>query len=193
MERELIVYIDIAGKPVIVGRLWARARGNKESASFEYAASWLSARESFSVDPELPLGRGQFHTTRPLFNAFTDPVPDRWGQTLMRRNERVRARSEKRQPRTLLSIDFLALVDDETRLGALRFKESEGDAFLSSTGRRVPPVLALPRLLSATTRILADTETDEDLQLVLAPGTSLGGARPKATVRDKEGQLVVAK
>ena len=206
MDRELVVYVDVAGAPVLSGRLWARARGNKESASFEYDSSWLQDRRAFALDPELPLARGQFHTTRPLFNAFTDPAPDRWGQTLMRRNERARARGEKRQPRTLLAIDFLTLVDDETRLGALRFKDGEsapsgarspadarGTAFLSATGKRVPPVIELPRLLSATTRILDQKETDEDLLLLLAPGTSLGGARPKASVRDKDGSLLVAK
>jgi serine/threonine-protein kinase HipA len=193
MERELLVYVDLAGKPVPAGRLWARARGSKESASFEYDASWLERRDAFALDPELPTARGQFHTSRPLFNAFTDPAPDRWGQTLMRRNERARAREEKRQPRTLLAIDFLTLVDDETRLGALRFREAGGTAFLSVTGKRVPPVLELPRLLSATTRFVDEKETDEDLRLVLAPGTSLGGARPKASVRDKDGHLLVAK
>ena len=111
----------------------------------------------------------------------------------MRRNERRRARAESRQPRTLLAVDFLILVDDETRLGALRFKDAGGDNFLTSTGKRVPPVVDLPRLLSATNRIIDDKETDEDLQLILAPGTSLGGARPKASVRDKDGHLLIAK
>jgi serine/threonine-protein kinase HipA len=193
MEREILVYVDLAGSPVLAGRLWARARGAKESASFEYDVGWLGRRDAFSLDPELPPARGQFHTSRPLFNAFTDPAPDRWGQTLMRRNERARARQEKRQPRTLLTADFLTLVDDETRLGALHFKDAGGDAYLSATGKRVPPVLELPRLLSATTRIIDQRETDDDLLLVLAPGTSLGGARPKeASVRDKDGHLLVA-
>jgi serine/threonine-protein kinase HipA len=193
MERELLVYVDLAGSPVLAGRLWARARGAKESASFEYDVGWLGRRDAFGLDPELPPSRGQFHTSRPLFNAFTDPAPDRWGQTLMRRNERARARQEKRQPRTLLTLDFLALVDDETRLGALRFKDAGGDAYLSATGKRLPPVLELPRLLSATGRIIDQRETDDDLLLVLGPGSSLGGARPKASVRDKDGRLLVAK
>ena len=112
----------------------------------------------------------------------------------MRRNERARARQEKRQPRTLVTVDFLTLVDDETRLGALRFKEAGRDGYLSATSKRVPPVLELPRLLSATARIVDQRETDADLLLVLAPGTSLGGARPKATVRDRDcGHLLVAK
>jgi serine/threonine-protein kinase HipA len=193
MERELVVLCDAAGAATVVGRLWARERAGKESASFEYDPRWLERRGAFGLDPELPPARGPFHTTRPLFNAFTDPAPDRWGQTLMRRNERARARRESRAPRTLLAVDFLALVDDATRLGALRFQDAGQDAFLSTTGARVPPLLELPRLLSATDRLIEDKETDEDLLLVLAPGASLGGARPKASVRDKDGHLLVAK
>ena len=194
MERDLRVYLDLDGEPVLVGRLWAHVRGAKESASFEYAPAWLSRPGSFALDPELPLYRGAFHTERPLFNAFTDPAPDRWGQTLMRRFERRTARREGRAPRTLSSIHFLTGVDDETRLGALRFAEAGPPAFLRPmSGRRVPPVLDLPRLLSATNRVLAEEETDDDLQLLLAPGTSLGGARPKASVRDNNGELAIAK
>jgi serine/threonine-protein kinase HipA len=193
MERELLVFMDMAGETVPAGRLWTRTRGARETASFEYSPSWLARRDAFGLDPVLPPARGQFHTDRPLFNAFTDPAPDRWGQTLMRRNERRRARAEGRQPRTLLAVDFLTLVDDETRLGALRFKDTDGGDFLTSTATRVPPVVDLPRLLSATNRIIDDKETDEDLQLILAPGTSLGGARPKASVRDKDGHLLIAK
>lgn len=193
MDRELLVYLDRAGGPLQVGRLWARARGSRESASFEYTTEWLKERGAFPFDPALPLGRGLFHTEQPLFNAFTDPSPDRWGQTLMRRYERACARRDDRQPRTLLHVDFLALVDDETRLGALRFKDPSTDGFVSTDGKRIPPVLELPRLLAATTRITEDKETEEDLQLVLAPGTSLGGARPKASVRDTNGRLLIAK
>ena len=193
MEREILVFMDRAGETVSVGTLWARTRGARQTASFEYASSWLARRDAFGLDPVLPPARGQFHTDRPLFNAFTDPAPDRWGQTLMRRNELRRARAEGRQPRTLLAVDFLTLVDDETRLGALRFKEAGGGPFLTSTGRQVPPVVDLPRLLSATTRVIDANETDDDLRLILAPGASLGGARPKATVRDRDGHLLIAK
>jgi serine/threonine-protein kinase HipA len=194
MERELDVFVDVEGVPMRAGRLWARARGRNESASFEYDDGWLSHRKGFALDPLLPLGRGLFHTEQPLFNAFGDPAPDRWGQTLLRRNERARAKKEGRTPRTLLAVDFLTLVDDATRLGALRFREaSSGDAFLSSSGKPVPPLLDLTRLLAATSRISANEETDADLALVLAPGTSLGGARPKASVRDVDGRLLIAK
>lgn len=193
MERELFVSIDVDGVTVPVGRLWARARSGRESSSFEYERGWLVRRGAFALDPELPLTTGPFHTERPLFNALADPAPDRWGQTLLRRHERARARAEDRQPRTLFAVDFLTLVDDETRLGALRVSERPGGPFLSDSGRRAPPLLQLPKLLAATTRVLDDRESSEDLHLMLAPGTSLGGARPKASVRDASGQLLVAK
>lgn len=142
---------------------------------------------------QLVLGAGQFHTGRPLFNAFTDPAPDRWGQPLLRRHARVRARAEGRVARTLLSIDMLVLVDDEARLGALRFRDPAGGEFLTRGPSRVPPLVELPRLLRATNRVLGEEETDDDLALLLAPGTSLGGARPKASVRDPGGRLAIAK
>jgi serine/threonine-protein kinase HipA len=194
MNRELIVHVEREGGPVPCGRLWARS-APRESASFEYDPSWLARRDAFSLDPELPLGRGQFHTAQPLFRAFTDPAPDRWGQTLLRRAERARARREGRIPRTLTGVDFLALVDDQTRLGALRFQDATATekGFLSSGGKPIPPVLALPKLLSASQRLIDEEETDDDLALVLAPGTSLGGARPKASVLATDGRLLVAK
>jgi serine/threonine-protein kinase HipA len=192
MNRELLVFVDMAGRPVPCGRLWVRARP-RESASFEYDRAWLTRRDGFALDPELPRTPGQFHTVKPLFRAFSDPAPDGWGQTLLRRAEQARARREARTPRTLRPPDFLTLVDDDTRLGALRFRDPEGGEFLSSSGQPIPAVLELPRLLSATARIAADKETDADLALVLAPGTSLGGARPKASVREQAGQLAIAK
>jgi serine/threonine-protein kinase HipA len=193
VERELTVHIETSTGTALLGRLWTRIRGARETASFEYDKSWLARPDHYGIDPELPPTRGRFHTDRPLFNAFADPSPDRWGQTLLRRNERVHARHQKRAPRTLLAVDFLTLVDDATRLGALRLQEPGATDFLASTGKRVPPLEDLSRLLRATNRFVADEETDDDLQLLLAPGTSLGGARPKASVRDNGGHLLVAK
>jgi serine/threonine-protein kinase HipA len=193
MERVLLVHLSLEGTDVIVGRLWTRHRAGRETSSFEYDATWLARPDAFALDPELPLARAPAHSARALFNVFADTAPDRWGQTLLRRHERARARREGRPPRTLLDSDFLVLVDDETRLGALRFQAPGDDGFLASSGRRVPPLLDLPKLLSAATRITEDRETDDDLQLVLAPGTSLGGARPKASVRDRDDHLLVAK
>ncbi|MDB5584501.1 MAG: HipA-like protein [Bradyrhizobium sp.] len=192
MERTLDVHIDWQGETLHVGRLWARSRGTKETSSFEYAESWRAHPHAFALDPMLPLSAGTFHTEG-LFNAFTDPAPDRWGRNLLLRRERKRAKAEGRPARTLLDIDYLTLVEDRNRLGALRFTEDRGENFLAESEQAIPPIIKLGRLLSATTRILTDKESDDDLRLVLAPGASLGGARPKAAVIDAGGHLTIAK
>lgn len=196
MERELDVFIDLHGETIPVGRLWARAKGARQTASFEYASDWLAAPGAFSLDPELPLTKAAFHKAGGLFNAFTDPAPDRWGRNLLTRRELRQARAEKRPPRTLMDIDFLTLVEDETRLGALRFADPatpEERTFLATSERPIPPLVDLGRLLSAATRVITDRDSDDDLRLLLAPGASLGGARPKASVRDASGRLMIAK
>ncbi len=196
MEKGVLTYVDLDGAPHLVGRLWARARKNKESASFEYDPAWLQNPVSFSLEPALQLGPGPFHTAddTPMFGAIGDSAPDRWGRALMRRMERRRADREKQAPRTLFEIDYLLLVDDQTRAGALRFKAEEGGPFRrESDAWRVPPLVELPKLLSAAQRVIDEDETDEDLRLLLAPGSSLGGARPKASVGEKDGRLAIAK
>ena len=193
MEREIHVYIDVAREPGIVGRLWTRTRQGRETATFTYDADWLRRRGAFSLAPGLPLVSGPFHSDRGLFPAFTDPAPDRWGQKLMRHHERERAAAVEVEPRTLYAADFLIGVDDESRLGALRFRLPGIDTFQSQTGRPVPPLLDLRRLLSASDRIEKGRERKGDLALLLAPGGSLGGVRPKAVVRDSRGSLHLAK
>jgi serine/threonine-protein kinase HipA len=108
--------------------------------------------------------------------------------------ERRRSEREGSAPRTLQEIDFLLLVDDEARQGALRFAESEGGPFVREEGvKRIPPLVELPKLLSAAEHVMDDKDTEADLRLLFAPGSSLGGARPKASVREKDGQLAIAK
>ena len=112
----------------------------------------------------------------------------------MRRVERGRAEREGGVPRALQEIDFLLLVDDEARQGALRFAEKEGGPFLrEQVGKRIPPLIELPKLLSAAEHVMEAKDTDEELRLLFAPGSSLGGARPKASVREKDGHLAIAK
>ena len=196
MNQEVFVYIDLHGTPVFVGRLWTRARTGRESASFEYDASWLDHPERFALEPALTLAPGPFHTSpeKSLFGAIGDSAPDRWGRVLMRRAERRRAQKEGRTPRSLREADYLLRVDDEARQGALRFADELGGPFLdSAAGTRIPPLVQLSRLLSAAERVGDDKENDEDLQLLIAPGSSLGGARPKAAVRDHDGNLALAK
>jgi serine/threonine-protein kinase HipA len=196
MEDEVVVYVDLQSAPQLVGRLWMRSRKDRESATFEYDRNWLAHPNRFSLEPALKLGPGPFHTAsnQPLFGAIGDSAPDRWGRVLMRRAERRRAEREGQTPRTLREIDYLLMVDDEARMGALRFAKTEGGPFLAQYGpTRIPPLTTLPRLLSAAQHALSDTDTDEDLRLLLAPGSSLGGARPKASVRDRDGHLAIAK
>lgn len=194
METETLVYVDLAGNPFLVGRLWTRMRKEKNSASFEYDKDWLSNPLRFSLEPALTLGPGPFHSDRALFGAIGDSAPDRWGRVLMRRAEHRRAEGDVKTAPTLREIDYLLMVDDEARQGALRFKASAGGPFLAENGKKkIPPLIELPRLLSASENVLGDKESDEDLRLLLAPGSSLGGARPKASVRDRDGHLAIAK
>jgi serine/threonine-protein kinase HipA len=112
----------------------------------------------------------------------------------MRRAERRRAQRAGETPRTLREIDYLLMVNDEARQGALRFALEPGGPFLAADDvTPIPPLVALPRLLSAAENVVGDSDSDEDLRLLLAPGSSLGGARPKASVRDHDGSLVIAK
>ena len=196
MDQEAFVHVDLQGTACFVGRLWTRTRKDRESATFEYDRSWLAHPERFSLEPALKLGPGPFHTPsdKPLFGAIGDSAPDRWGRVLMRRAERRRAEREGEAPRTLREIDYLLLVDDEARQGALRFSEEARGPFLAEHGpTRIPPLIELPRLLSAAEHVIDDKDSDDDLRLLLAPGSSLGGARPKASVRDRDGHLSIAK
>src|SRR5580658_6736016 len=180
MDRETLVYVDLDAAPQLMGRLWARVRKNKESATFEYDDAWLQHPARFSLEPALQLGPGPFHTSADtaMFGAIGDSAPDRWGRALMRRMERRRAEREGGASRTLQEIDYLLLVDDEARQGALRFAEREGGPFLREVGvKRIPPLVELPQLLSAAEHFMEGQDTEEDLRLLFAPGSSLGGAR----------------
>jgi len=196
MDRDAVVYVDLDGAVATVGRLWAHARRGRESATFEYDEGWLHHAERFSLEPALALGPGPFHTEagRALFGAIGDSAPDRWGRMLMRRAERRRATERGETPRALREIDFLLMVDDEARQGALRFASEPSGPFLAEDDeKRIPPVIELPRLLAAASRFINEDEDAEDLRLLLAPGSSLGGARPKASIRDPDGRLAIAK
>jgi serine/threonine-protein kinase HipA len=182
--------------PHLAGRLWARIRKGRDSATFEYDKEWLANPIRFSLEPALQLGPGPFHTPtgKPLFGAIGDSAPDRWGRVLMRRAERRRAERAGETPRTLREIDYLLMVNNEARQGALRFAQEPGRPFLAANDAApIPPLIELPRLLSAAEHVVGDSDSEEDLRLLLAPGSSLGGARPKASVRDKDGHLAIAK
>ncbi|HQU09809.1 MAG TPA: hypothetical protein PLV25_07610 [Opitutales bacterium] len=144
----------------------------------------------------MALTAGSFHTQpdQHIFGAVGDSAPDRWGRVLMRRAHAARAREIGEAPRTLAEMDYLLGVSDESREGALRFSEKIDGPFLSiQSHSTIPPLVDLPKLLAATDRYLDDEDSAQDLKLLLAPGSSLGGARPKASVRDTGGSLMIAK
>lgn len=190
------VYVDLEATPRLVGRLWSHTRGRRESATFRYADDWLTFEHRFALEPALALGPGAHHTAegRKVFGALGDSAPDRWGRNLLRRNERRAAEEQGRAVRTLREVDFLLGVTDEIRQGALRFSLEEGGPFVARADEEeIPPVVELPTLLAAAQSILDDRETAAELNLLLGPGSSLGGARPKASVRDTDGSLKMAK
>jgi serine/threonine-protein kinase HipA len=196
MKTPILVYIDLAGVTTRVGTLWTRTRNTRQSATFEYAREWLDNPNRFALEPALAIGPGPHHTPADiaLFGSLMDSAPDRWGQVLMRRAERHLSAQENRPPHAFQQIDYLLRVHDVSRLGALRFAVQEGGPFLTeSTEATIPPFIALSRLLTAAEHIITEDETDEDLRLLLAPGSSLGGARPKASVFDIHGRLSIAK
>ncbi len=196
MDRQIFVYVDLNNTPHLVGRLWLRVRNRTESATFQYDAAWLQNPERFALEPALQMDAAPYHTTagKRLFGAMGDSAPDRWGRALMMRAEARRERKAGEPQRTLWESDYLLLVDDETRQGALRFAEKEGGPFLHRVvDHRTPPLIELPALLAASEHVYDEVETAADLRLLLAPGSSLGGARPKASVRDRDGELAIAK
>lgn len=197
MSSEVIVWISLGTENIPIGKLWFHLRNGKETASFEYNQSWLEHPERFALEPALQLTEGAFHAAAgtSVFGGIGDSAPDRWGRVLMRRGESLKAKMEKRSPVTLFEVDYLLGVNDEARQGALRFSlELDEPVFLAIKDQSsIPPLVDLPKLLSATERFLENDESVEDFKLLLAPGSSLGGARPKASVRDKDGSLAIAK
>ena len=189
------VFLDAFGERRRVGLLRRRAGPRRERVTYEHDPDWLTAPEAFQFDPSLPLSRGSLAPPagKEMFGTLGDSAPDTWGRELMRRNERRLAEQAGRPARTLHEMDYLLGVSDETRLGALRFRFEGDEEFQSPQTRGVPTTIALADLLSASQRILRGEETDEDLLMIFAPGSSLGGARPKASVFDQHGNLSIAK
>ena len=195
-DKKISVYINLNGKDEFVGTLWAHFYRGKETSDFEYSREWLSNRKSFSLEPGLFLGSGKQVNPRqiPLFGSFSDSAPDTWGRILMRKYEVQLARENNRNPKTLNEVDYLLYVNDYARQGALRFKTEENDQFLwPGDLKSIPPLISLSQLLYASEKIIDSEERHTDLKLILTPGSSLGGARPKASVIDELGNLCIAK
>lgn len=174
-----------------VGTVYRELRRGVERISFRYREDWLASRGAFALDPELPLDTRLSTPARgALFGALADAAPDRWGRMLLQRKERRSAEAAGRSPRSLSELDYLLGVSDFARQGALRF--AVAGEYLAPGGE-VPPLVRLRALLDAAHRVEALQELDEDLALILAPGSSLGGARPKASILDLDGSLAIAK
>ena len=196
MNATIEVLLELKGEPIVVGTLWTRRKQGREGASFAYSDHWLQHPQRFALEPALQLGPGVMHTpgNKALFGALGDSAPDTWGRVLIRRAERDRAQAEQRTPRTLGEADYLLGVCDEARQGALRFRLQADGPFLAPSGPdAVPPLVDLPRLLNSSERVTRGDASTSDLKLLLAPGSSMGGARPKACIRDRGGALVLAK
>jgi serine/threonine-protein kinase HipA len=189
------VHIALNGRTRQVGLARSNRVRGKETILFEYDDAWLKDPEHFSLEPALTMTRGAFAPPSGLtvFGSLGDSAPDTWGRRLMQRAERRAADREGRAIRTLAESDYLLGVSDETRLGALRFRRVGEESFQAPDRAGVPALIKLGQLLQITERILRDEETDEDLQLIFAPGSSIGGARPKASVIDQYGYLSIAK
>jgi serine/threonine-protein kinase HipA len=205
MSREIEVWADWRElkSPSLMGHLRCSLSRGKEVFSFSYDQAWLAGGHSQTLDPDLRLFGGPQYLgggDRPNFGIFLDSSPDRWGRLLMQRREAALARAADRPVRRLQETDYLLGVHDEQRSGALRFKEpASGDAWLcDEPSMRTPPWASLRELEHASWKIQDDSANDDPhylewLNLLIAPGSSLGGARPKAGVRDAGGDLWIAK
>ena len=196
-DRALEVWLDCdLGPTCLVGTL-AHDRGQ---VRFQYDRHWLGQAHAFALDPDLSLDEQPFFPKPELgsFGVFLDSSPDRWGQTLMKRREALLAKDEKRAPRTLYAWDFLIGVQDFTRQGALRFRLAGTEAFLGNDKMAAPPVTTL-RELEAVAYQLSNRRIDDLdalrkwLAVLVAPGASLGGARPKANFSEADGSLWIGK
>ena len=197
-RQQVDVCIGKAG--TLVGRLSYAKQGQRENSSFAYDAGWLGNANRLEVSPDLPLLLG--HQTRrapsksdSVFHfALADSAPDAWGRRVI---ARAHARERKRNPQlgALTEMDYLAAVDDFSRVGALRLRD-EGGAFLGSAAQGqqpAPPLIELAHIYAASRAVEQNQETAQDLRYLQGKGTSLGGMRPKCTVLDKDGTLAIGK
>ncbi|MBI9054762.1 MAG: HipA domain-containing protein [Bacteroidales bacterium] len=203
-KRKIYVYADWQGvaSPILIGYLYSERLRGKEIFSFEYNGEWLNSENAFLLDPELQLYSGLHYLSdeeKKNFGIFTDSSPDRWGRLLMRRREAAVARMERRTEQTLFETDYLLGVFDGHRMGALRFKVEENGPFLNDNRKLAsPPWTSLRELEEISLKLEEDDITEDPeyfkwLSMLIAPGSSLGGARPKASITGKDGNLWIAK
>lgn len=193
MSSPVDVYVVVGGADVRAGRLFSHRRRGTESASFVYDDRYLANPDAYALDPQLCLAGGSQQTVvgLPLFRAFADSSPDRWGRNLIRRAER--SRTGERTARSFGEFDLLLAVRDDLRQGAIRFREPADGQFLAGEDAGVPLLTDLPSLLTAADHVGEKTADAADLRALVRAGSSLGGARPKAHVLDGSGRLAIAK
>ena len=197
-SNQKIIYVYESFKsttPNFLGTLFVENVRGRESYSFEYDADWLKSSANY-MDLQLYAGRQYPAGAKNVFGLFADSSPDRWGRLLMTRRERILAEQEGRKPRKLLDSDFLLGVYDETRMGAIRFKLDKDGPFLSDDSETPTPLWTSLRTLEEASRQFENDESGLEqkwINQLIKPGSSLGGARPKATVLDTSGNLWIAK
>jgi serine/threonine-protein kinase HipA len=195
-KKQAHVCIGQAG--IDVGEISFVRDRHREYSSFVYERSWLEHGERFEISPELPLREGHFtrrapsEEESPFPYALADTEPDAWGTRVI---QRAHARRRQLDPSVgaLTRFDILAAVDDFSRIGALRLRDSAGEYLRSGTAYRTPHLLELEKIYAATRALERGTETEHDLNFLLGKATSLGGLRPKCTVIDADGALALGK
>ena len=198
--RNIYVYYDgeQVESPLMMGLLTCGHLRGKDIFSFEFDKSWLADKRFRSFDPDLQMFGGKQYVPqgKDNFGIFLDSTPDRWGRVLLERKEAEMARLENRKVRNLFETDYLLGVFDGSRMGALRFKiDPEGDFLDNDADMATPPWTSLRDLENASLNLEDCPEVQQSkwLRMLVAPGSSLGGARPKANVLDKDGSLWIAK
>lgn len=197
-EKRIYVFADFLGfDKELIGTIYVSQTRGKEFYSFEYEEKWLE-NQSMLLDPDLHFYRGRQYVTddKNIFGVFADSCPDRWGQRLMKRREEIRAKNVGEKPKKLLDSDYLLGVYDGARMGGLRFKtDLEGEFLSNDQDFATPPWTSLRELEQASMAFENDSDSlnEKWLKQLLAPGSSLGGARPKASVMAQDGSLWIAK
>ncbi|WP_159730315.1 type II toxin-antitoxin system HipA family toxin [Sphingobacterium sp. 18053] len=196
---DIYVYAHWKGmaEPKLIGILSAHFAKGKKAFSFEYDKIWLKSEQLQILDPEIQFFSGtQYASEKGNFGIFLDSMPDTWGRTLMKRREAQLAKERDEKPPFLYDIDYLLGVYDESRMGALRFKTSKDGPFLDDNNQKpTPPWSSVRELQHAADRLENDKSNDdlkEWLTILMAPGSSLGGARPKANILDDNNELWIA-
>jgi serine/threonine-protein kinase HipA len=197
---DIFVYAHWQGmqEPKIIGILSAHFAKAKKAFSFEYDKDWIKSEQQMLLDPDIQFYSGpQYPNNKENFGIFLDSMPDTWGRTLMKRRVNQQAKEKGEKAPTLYDIDFLLGVYDESRMGALRFKTNPNGEFLDNNSTSpLPPWSSIRELQNASKMLENDEESDEVkkwLSVLMAPGSSLGGARPKANILDENKDLWIAK